>query len=271
MRVKLIQTRAHPENRQLRSPLPRRPAVALFLLGRHSRPPAAARPGRRRHGGARGQGVRPRRARTPGFVIAKTPNCEIAHHGTGAGGTRLCPADARWRRLASKPGLSLPLNGGWGHAPRRMPRDDSSGGWICSNGAALTRRAPSTSRGRAGAQHPQSPINARGVYPLSTHLAKARRPKPQCCLHDTTGKTLRPFRNSAESPALAAKIFVFPKFGNHALTHAVPRSPQRRFAVVTKRGAGCDGRGRAARRAAQSRTVKPCGPDPPTLGSSDWR
>jgi hypothetical protein len=29
--------------------------------------------------------------------------------------------------------------------------------------------------------------------------------------------------------------------------------------------------GRAARRAAGSRTVKPCGPVPPTLGSSEWR
>ncbi len=32
--------------------------------------------------------------------------------------------------------------------------------------------------------------------------------------------------------------------------------------------AGCDGRGRAARRAMRSRTVKPCGPGPSTLGSS---
>ncbi len=41
-----------------------------------------------------------------------------------------------------------------------------------------------------------------------------------------------------------------------------------RIAIVTTRGAGCDGRGRAARRAAQSRTVKPCGPDSPMLGST---
>ena len=48
----------------------------------------------------------------------------------------------------------------------------------------------------------------------------------------------------------------------------VPRSHRGRFAIVTKRGRGMRGRGRAARRAAGARTVKPCGPDPPTLGSS---
>jgi hypothetical protein len=36
-----------------------------------------------------------------------------------------------------------------------------------------------------------------------------------------------------------AKMYLFPKIGTCALTHAVPRSPQGRFAAVTKRGAGC--------------------------------
>jgi hypothetical protein len=38
--------------------------------------------------------------------------------------------------------------------------------------------------------------------------------------------------------------------------------------IVTEREAGCDGRNSCARRAWPARTVKPCGPVPPTLGSS---
>jgi hypothetical protein len=38
-----------------------------------------------------------------------------------------------------------------------------------------------------------------------------------------------------------------------------------------ERGAGCDGRGGAARRAAPMRTAKSCGPDAPTLASSRRR
>jgi hypothetical protein len=38
--------------------------------------------------------------------------------------------------------------------------------------------------------------------------------------------------------------------------------------IVTEREAGCDGRDSCARRARPTRTVKPCGPVPPTLGSS---
>jgi hypothetical protein len=41
-----------------------------------------------------------------------------------------------------------------------------------------------------------------------------------------------------------------------------------RFAVVTNVGAGCGGRFGVARRAALTRTAKPCGPDAPTLASS---
>ena len=97
----------------------------------------------------------------------------------------------------------------------------------------------------------------------------SRRTRDDCCRHDTTGKTPADSRNACQ--ALSAKIFLFPKFVNHDITPPVPRLPKRRFAVVTKRGAGCDGRGRVARRAAGARTVKPCGPVPSTLGSSEWR
>ncbi len=69
------------------------------------------------------------------------------------------------------------------------------------------------------------------------------------------------------SQAYRAKIFVFPKRSNYDLTKP-SRPHEGRFAIVTIRGAGCDGRGRAARRAARARTVKPCGPDSPALGSS---
>jgi hypothetical protein len=49
---------------------------------------------------------------------------------------------------------------------------------------------------------------------------------------------------------------------------AVPRSQGGRFAIVTKRGAGCDGRGGFKRRMKPWRTAKSCGPDTPTLVSS---
>jgi hypothetical protein len=71
------------------------------------------------------------------------------------------------------------------------------------------------------------------------------------------------------SQARSVKIFIFPKERNYDLKKP-SRPHEGRFAIVTIRGAGCDGRGRAARRAAQSRTVKPRGPVPPTLGSSEW-
>jgi hypothetical protein len=51
---------------------------------------------------------------------------------------------------------------------------------------------------------------------------------------------------------------------------AVPRPQEGRCASSRTLGAGCDGRGSDARRAALLRTAKSCGPDAPTLASS-WR
>jgi hypothetical protein len=78
-------------------------------------------------------------------------------------------------------------------------------------------------------------------------------------------KTIEVFRPTSQ--ACPAKISLFPNGRNYDLTKP-SRPHEGRFAIVTIRGAGCDGRGRDARRAAQSRTVKPCGPVPSTLGSS---
>jgi hypothetical protein len=87
---------------------------------------------------------------------------------------------------------------------------------------------------------------------------------PDCCPHDTTGKTLRPFRKRVQCPALAAKIFFFPKHRTYDLTKPSRARYGGRFAIVTTRGAGCDGRGRAARRAARlayGQAVWSCPPD----------
>ena len=46
------------------------------------------------------------------------------------------------------------------------------------------------------------------------------------------------------------------------------RATEGRFAIVTKRGAECDGRGCFKRRMKRLRTAKSCGPDTPTLVSS---
>jgi hypothetical protein len=93
----------------------------------------------------------------------------------------------------------------------------------------------------------------------------------KCDFFCTTGKTLRLFRNGVRCPAPRAKIFNFPKFGIRALCPAVPCSDEGASRSSRTSSAGCDGRGHAARRAAGQRTVKPCGPDPPTLGSSRSR
>ena len=91
---------------------------------------------------------------------------------------------------------------------------------------------------------------------------------PQCCRNGTTGKTLRPFRNYQGCPALRAKINIFPKSGREVIYPAIPprhegrdghSSPDvRRVAMDAWRRKTCGA----------TRTVKPCGPDPPTLGSS---
>jgi hypothetical protein len=62
-----------------------------------------------------------------------------------------------------------------------------------------------------------------------------------CCLFNTTGKTFAPFRNRAACPAPRAKIYAFPNDRTYDLTKP-SRPPKGRFAIVTKRGAGCDGR-----------------------------
>ena len=98
-------------------------------------------------------------------------------------------------------------------------------------------------------------------------LANHDPPIRGCCLFNTTGKTLRLLINNARRPAPRAKIFIFPDYRIYDLTKS-SRPHEGRFAIVTIRGAGCDGRGCVARRAAQSRTVKPCGPVPSMLGSS---
>src|SRR5262249_37089841 len=74
-----------------------------------------------------------------------------------------------------------------------------------------------------------------------------------CCRCDTTGKTLRPSRNRARCPAPSAKIFIFPKIGNGCIS-TPSRLDTRTFRpIVTRRGAGCDGRG------AQDECADACG------------
>ena len=69
---------------------------------------------------------------------------------------------------------------------------------------------------------------------------------------------------------VSQKYFSLPKSRNRRI-HSPSRPHEGRFAIVTIRGAGCDGRFDIAGDARSRRTVKPCGPDPPTLGSSRSR
>jgi hypothetical protein len=75
--------------------------------------------------------------------------------------------------------------------------------------------------------------------------------RPDCCLPDPTGKTPKTRRLLCPTcQARSAKIYLFPKQRNYEITKS-SRPHEGRFAIVTIRGAGCDGRGRAARRAAR--------------------
>ena len=89
-----------------------------------------------------------------------------------------------------------------------------------------------------------------------------------CCRHGTTGK---PPYGFPEAPCQAhvAKIIVFPKFGNRGLTGAIP--PARGALRDRHDSLVRDAMGAPSRKTfGMSRTVKPCGPVPSTLGSSSW-
>src|SRR6202022_3939093 len=62
-------------------------------------------------------------------------------------------------------------------------------------------------------------------------------------------KHLSFFRNACQ--AVTEKIFIFPKDGSYDLKKPSRAHYGGRFAIVTTRGAGCDGRASAARRAAR--------------------
>jgi hypothetical protein len=92
----------------------------------------------------------------------------------------------------------------------------------------------------------------------------------ECCRYDTTGKSLRLFRNCARCRALRAKIFLFTIIGKCALSGAVPRRLKRAYRDRHDTWRGVRWTHRHRRRAMSVRTVKPCGPVPSTLGSSSW-
>ena len=73
-----------------------------------------------------------------------------------------------------------------------------------------------------------------------------------CCRDDPTGKTPAALlKKCAPCPASGAKIYAFPKDRTYDLTKPARASKEGRFAIATTRGAGCDGRVSAARRAAR--------------------
>ena len=84
--------------------------------------------------------------------------------------------------------------------------------------------------------------------------------RPECCRNDTTGKTPGALlKNRGHCPVPPAKIFIFPKHRNHDLKKLSRAHYGGRFAIVTTRGAGCDGRigiaGERFRRVRSSRVV----------------
>src|ERR1700760_3489906 len=93
----------------------------------------------------------------------------------------------------------------------------------------------------------------------------------KCGFFSTTGKQQNPPPVLPdESSALGKNILVYENRNTYIFTAIPPRhegrdghsSPDvRRAAMDAWRRKTCDA----------TRTVKPCGPDPPTLGSSEWR
>jgi hypothetical protein len=78
-------------------------------------------------------------------------------------------------------------------------------------------------------------------------------------------------KSAKTCPSLAQKIFRLTRRANqrYHFAHLVPTRGA--FAIVTKRGAGCGGRGCAFDERRAMRTAKACGPDAPMLASSPLR
>jgi len=75
------------------------------------------------------------------------------------------------------------------------------------------------------------------------------------------------FAKSLSSP-LCKNISLSPSGKSSLQARPVPPRLRGTYASSRTLGAGCDGRGSDARRAALARTAKSCGPDAPTLASS---
>jgi hypothetical protein len=77
------------------------------------------------------------------------------------------------------------------------------------------------------------------------------------------------FPNSCQS--VPPKIFLFIRTANQCHGHAIPPRHEGRIAIVTRREAGCDGRGRIAGRSDPDVDGKSCGPGTPGLVLSAQR
>jgi len=103
----------------------------------------------------------------------------------------------------------------------------------------------------------------------SSYRAPPVRDLSECCRCDTTGKSSGVFPDTPSQP-FRTKISFFPKTRKCALSRAVPRSQEGRFAIVTDVERGMRWTLWRGRRMRRKRTVKPYGPVPPTLGTSAW-
>ena len=81
----------------------------------------------------------------------------------------------------------------------------------------------------------------------------------ECCLFSTTGNRQNPPPVLPDESSPSCKNILVSENQKLWSNLRVPRSQEGASRSSRTSGAGCDGRGRAARRAARSRTVKPCG------------
>ena len=105
------------------------------------------------------------------------------------------------------------------------------------------------------------------TMPLQLAARYLRRRQVRCVPFDTTGNTPGGVRK-APCPAPCAKIFLFLKNG---ICASLGRPALTKEALRGRHETWCGMRWTrwCRRRAISARTVKPCGPDPPTLGSSE--
>ena len=154
-------------------------------------------------------------------------------------------------------------------APSRISVRRKSPSHRARGGAELDREA--RDRRQCGPDMVQQAKNKESIYEQTgtiPHQARGRTFPDHAPICPTGKSRMRVMRNLPVVP-LCRRRAALPKTPNQWLPSALSRPLERGVSRSSRTlGAGCGGRFGDARRAALTRTAKPCGPDAPTLASS---